>query len=104
VISDLHATPGSEADFERGLLGFVRFRYGDVLVDGVAVRRTLSGTITLSWPERRDGAGRRHAVVRPASDSARVELERAVLAELAHLERERGRGEREAYTGEERKP
>jgi hypothetical protein len=93
VISDLHATPGTDADLERGLLGFVRFRYGSVLVDGVTVRRTLDGRLTLSWPERVDRAGRKHAVVRPADDTARVELEREVLAALAHLERDRKDGE-----------
>ena len=100
----LNPTPGSEADFGRGLLGFLRFRYGDVLVDGVCVRRTLDGRIVLAWPERRDGAGRRHAVVRPASDAARVELERAVLAELAHQEGERWPDTRQAHGGEKSKP
>jgi DNA-binding cell septation regulator SpoVG len=103
MIRDLHATPGTDADFERGLVAFLRFRYGDVLVDGVCVRRTLDGRIVLAWPERRDGAGRRHAIVRPASEAARVELERAVLAELAQQELDRGEDERQPYGGEERK-
>ncbi len=71
---------------ERGLLGFVAFVLnGSFLLDGLALRRTREGRLTLSWPARRDQAGRDHYVVRPLDDDARVAVEHAVLKAL-HLE------------------
>jgi hypothetical protein len=100
VIRDLHATPGTDADFERGLVAFLRFRYGDVLVDGVTLRRHSNGTIGLSWPERTDRAGRKHPLIRPVNDEARRQLEHDVLRELSRRELENDR----ANPSGERKP
>jgi hypothetical protein len=86
MIHDLRATPASDAEAERGLLGYLRFEYGGLVLDGVTLRRTLDGRLTLGWPERRDGQGRRHPLVRPSSDAARRELEDAVIAELDRQE------------------
>jgi hypothetical protein len=63
-------------------LGFVTARYGDLLLDGIAVRRTRDGRVVLSWPSRRDSRGRDHSVVRPCGDDARQALEAAILGAL----------------------
>jgi hypothetical protein len=89
VIANLRATPASDADAARGLLGYLRFEYGSLLVDGVTLRKHADGTLGLSWPERTDRAGRRHALLRPLDDSARRELEAAVLAEISRQELDR---------------
>jgi len=66
-----------------GLLGWVSFEFGGgLVVEGVGVRRTLEGRLRLSFPTRTDRSGRKRAVLRPASDEARREIERAVLDQL----------------------
>lgn len=66
-----------------GLIGYVSFVLdGDVLIDGIVIRRTLRGELTLSWPARKDSRGRLHHHVRPVDDDARIELEGELLAHL----------------------
>jgi DNA-binding cell septation regulator SpoVG len=72
-------TKGSDDDVRSGLLGFISIFMGDVIVDGITVRKTADGRITLSYPERRDRLGRRHPIVRPVDDAARKTIERAIL-------------------------
>ncbi len=74
---------GTEADVRSGLLGFVSLEFGPLILDSLTVRRTASGRIALSFPERQDRTGRRHAIYRPLDDDARVAIEHAVLGELA---------------------
>ena len=75
-------TPGSPADARKGLLGWAVVRYGDLHVDGIALRRTRGGRHVLSFPVRHDRAGSQHDVVRPVDDAARGRIEAAVLAAL----------------------
>ncbi len=72
---------GTADDERAGLLGYLSLLYGDVIIDGVTVRRTADGRIALSFPERRDRQGRRHAVVRPIDDAARRAIEAAVFGQ-----------------------
>ena len=67
---------------ERGLLGWLSLEIGPLLLDGVALRQTRRGRPTLSFPVRRDRAGRDHAIVRPIDRTARAAIEREVLAAL----------------------
>jgi DNA-binding cell septation regulator SpoVG len=68
------------ADDERdGLLGYLSVFYGSLVIDGVTLRRTAGGRLALSFPERRDGKGRRHPIVRPVDDHARKAIEAAVF-------------------------
>lgn len=92
MIGHIRFTPSSDADADRGLLAFVRLDLGPVQLDGITLRRTLDGRLTLAWPERTDRAGRRHALIRPIDDAARRELEHAVLLEMNRQERERQDG------------
>jgi DNA-binding cell septation regulator SpoVG len=66
-----------------GLIGWVAFTLiGAVRVDGIALRRSLAGDLILSFPERTDGGGRRHPILRPIDDRTRREIERQVLTAL----------------------
>ena len=75
-------TRGSAQDERDGLLGFVMAEYGDLVLDGITVRRTAEGRLALSFPARTDKAGRKHAYVRPIDDAARQEIEREVMSQL----------------------
>ena len=70
---------GSDSDVRSGLLGFVSVFYGDLILDGITVRRTAEGRLTLSFPQRRDGRGRSHPLFRPIDDAARVRIEKAIF-------------------------
>jgi DNA-binding cell septation regulator SpoVG len=67
-----------------GLLGYASCTLGGAIrIDGIAVRRTADGRLTLSFPARRDSIGRPHAYVRPLSDSARRDFEHQIFSALA---------------------
>jgi len=53
-----------------------------IRIDGVALRRTTEGKLTLSFPARRDSAGQQHAYVRPLDNDVRRQIERQVLRAL----------------------
>jgi DNA-binding cell septation regulator SpoVG len=72
-------TRASDADIRTGLVGYVSLFCGPWILDGVTVRRTADGRMTLSYPERRDGQGRRHPLIRPIDDAARQAIEKAVF-------------------------
>jgi hypothetical protein len=73
----------SPEDVERGLLGWISLVLNDsIQIDGVTLRRTASGLLGLSFPARRDGAGRQHALVKPLDDRARREIEHRIFASL----------------------
>jgi DNA-binding cell septation regulator SpoVG len=71
-----------DADARDGLIGFLSFIVGDLIIDNVTLRRTLDGRYVLSWPARVDRQGRKHASIRPVNDEVRRRIERQVLAEL----------------------
>jgi DNA-binding cell septation regulator SpoVG len=69
----------------QGIRCFARVVIEDTIsVDGLAVRRTQRGDYIVTWPERRDGRGRSHAVVRLLDPDSRAAVESAVLAEAAN--------------------
>lgn len=77
-ITDVVFTPARTADIATGLLGYVRFVIGGaVAIDGVTVRRTTAGRITLSFPKRRD-----HPIVHPTSAAVRSHIEQSVMSRL----------------------
>ena len=68
---------------ERGLVGWISCVVDDCIVlDGIAFRRTATGCRALSFPARRDAAGRRHSYIRPLDDQARRHIEHQVFAAL----------------------
>jgi hypothetical protein len=82
-VEAVRLTPASAADQAIGLLGFVRATIGGLVVDRIALRRSLTGALVLTFPDRADRTGRRHAVVRPADDAVRQALTREILGALA---------------------
>ncbi len=82
-ITEVHFVNASNADVERGLLGWTSCVINDALrIDGITVRRTLSGDITVSFPARTDGWGQKHSILRPLNDRVRRELEHQILRAL----------------------
>ncbi len=76
----------SEQEVRTGLLGFLSVNYGNLVLDGITLRKTADGRFALSFPTRTDRAGRRHAYVRPANDAVRQEIERELLWQLGERE------------------
>ena len=97
MIRAIRFTPSSDAEAARGLLAYVKLEYGPLVLDGITLRRHADGRLGLAFPERTDSRGRRHPLVRPINDAARVEIEGEVLRELNRQEVERdqatGQGE-----------
>jgi DNA-binding cell septation regulator SpoVG len=77
---------GSDTDQRSGLLGFISVFVGNLVVDGIALRRTESGRLALSFPSRTAKNGDRHAIVRPVDDDARKAIEKELLRQLAERE------------------
>ena len=73
---------GSDDEIHSGLLGFLSVHYGNLVLDGIVVRKTTDGRFTLSFPARTDYGGRRHPYIRPADDEARREIEAELLWQL----------------------
>jgi hypothetical protein len=86
-VRDVRFTRAGVGQSRGGLLGWIRCVYGDLRLDGLAIRRTRDGRIVLTFPRNIDGAGREHPYVAPLDGEAHRELERQVLAAL----RARGR-------------
>ena len=82
TINDLRVTRAPRRLARRGILAYVSFRIGPLVTDGVVLRKTRAGKLTLSYPCRRDRRGRSHPLLRPVDDSARRALEQSVLDEL----------------------
>jgi hypothetical protein len=57
----------------------LRFRLDDLVIDGVTLRRTRTGLLTLTWPVH---AGSGRPIVSPADDAAGAAIEVAVLTAL----------------------
>ena len=81
VITRVEFHPAANDFIETGLLGWVQFDLdGHVRIDGVTVRRTRDGRLTLSFP-----APRQRALVAPLNDQTRGSIERQVFDALSHL-------------------
>lgn len=82
-VSRVRFTPAPDSAVVTGLIGWVSCVIDDsIRLDGLRVRRTREGDPTISWPYRRDRAGREHAVVAPVDDATRRRLEAQVMAAL----------------------
>jgi hypothetical protein len=81
-ISNIQFTGGSPAERVTGLLGFVRLRYGDLLLDGLTLRRTLDGRLVLAFPRPSRRVGLARQLVGPAGPDVREQIEAEVIAAL----------------------
>lgn len=84
LVHDIRFTAATAAGLvQSGLLGWIAITIaGAIRIDGVAVRRTRDGRLTLSFPVRHDARGRQHAIVRPIDDAARRAIEAQVFAAM----------------------
>ncbi len=82
-ISDVRLTATTRENREQGLLGFISLTIDNGLrIDGLTLRRTLEGELTLSYPARRDRDGREHPYIRPTGESAGRQIQEEVLTQL----------------------
>lgn len=77
---------GTEEDRRAGLLGYLSVFYGQLILDGIVLRKTAEGRYALSFPARTDRAGRKHSYIRPADDEVRQDIERELLWQLGERE------------------
>jgi hypothetical protein len=77
---------GTDDEVSTGLLGYLSVRYGDLVLDGIVLRRTAAGRLALSFPARTDRTGQKHPFVRPIDAAARQAIEAALLAQLRQQE------------------
>jgi hypothetical protein len=81
-VSQVEYRAATSDEIARGLLGRLRLVVSGIVIESVALRRTLDGRLTLAWPVRADGKGRKHAVAHPVDDDARLSLEVQVFTKL----------------------
>ncbi len=74
--------PARPLDVAAGLLGFARVQVGELLIDGVAIRRARDGRNVISLPSRRDRSGVEHSLIAPISSAVGRDIEAQVLAAL----------------------
>ena len=79
LVTSVRFVPASVLDQRQGVLGWASAELaGVVRIDGLVVRRTLSGDVRVFPPERVDRVGRVHRIV----DVIDSRLERAWEAEI----------------------
>ena len=90
IISEVTFVAARPEQVAYGMLGHVTFVLnGTLKLDGITLRRTREGKPVLSFPCRRDRAGRDHPYMRPLSNGCRATIEQHVFAELGIGEDER---------------
>ncbi len=81
-ISDIQITAASPADRNMGLLAFASCVYGEVEIDGIAIRKTVDGRIIVTFPARPWNGCRRKYFITPRSVPVRRQFEEAILSEF----------------------
>ena len=73
----------AQREVESGLLGWIRCLLNDsILLDGLTLRRTKDGRLTISYPGRRDAAGKVRHHLRPKDGATRREIESQIFKAL----------------------
>lgn len=81
-ISAVRLVPAPPELVQSGLLAWASCTVGASLrLDGITLRRALDGRTVVSYPARRDGAGRDHAYFMPLDEGARREIEARLVRE-----------------------
>ena len=88
-IHNVRFIPATPQKMGQGLLGYISCTLnGLLLLDGIVLRRTLEGSLTLSFPARKDGMGKKHPFIKPQNTDIREEIRAQVLDALGILETE----------------
>jgi DNA-binding cell septation regulator SpoVG len=83
TLTAITISPASERDADDGLLAYVSIELdGLVRIDGVTLRLTEEGQLSLSFPSRTSRRGMKRALVRPTDRAARHAIEKAVFHAL----------------------
>ena len=83
TLTEFRFSPADAEHQKTGLLGWLTFTIGGLFrLDGVTVRRTADGRLTLAFPSKIDRNGRKRPLVRPISEQARLEIEDCVFSAL----------------------
>jgi DNA-binding cell septation regulator SpoVG len=83
TLHDFEFIPASRIEQSTGLLGWLKFTIdGTLRVDGVALRRTVTGRLTLAFPNRVSQSGVKRPIVWPPSEEARQAVESQVFEAL----------------------
>ena len=82
-VTEVKFTSTRTEERRTGLLGYLAVVINEELkIDGLTLRQTRAGRLTLSFPSRRDSRDREHFIVMPISDASRLSIERQVLRQL----------------------
>ncbi len=82
---DIRFVAAGPEHVESGLLGWIECTVNGMLrLEGLVLRRSAAGYLTLSFPARRDGADRERYYIRPLDDVARREIEHQIFRALGH--------------------
>src|SRR5688572_29058139 len=73
---------GTAEEVRTGLLGYMSVLIGPVVVDGLTLRKLLTGRLGISFPAKTKASGQRFSIVRPVDDAARRLIEREILGQL----------------------
>ena len=84
VITEILFSAADAGQRSSGLLGWIELTVNSRLkLYDLALRRTLDGRFTISYPKRIDSNGTKRAIVRPLDDPSRREIEAIVFKALA---------------------
>ena len=87
-ITNVHFTAAGPHASRGGLQGWISCILNErIHLDGLTLRRTRGGRLTLSFPHRQDRFGHQHFYIRPLDDAARRVIEQQVLQALDIQER-----------------
>ena len=87
-ISDVRYTPAGPQEVSKGFRGWIAcILNGRIQIDGITLRRTRGGRMTLSFPSNHDKTGNQHFYIRPLDDAARRVVERQIFQALGLRER-----------------
>jgi hypothetical protein len=65
-----------------GLVAFASCRYGDVLLNDIAIRRRDSGHLCLTYPRKLSSTGRPHPLHHPIDRETASQFEAAIIGQL----------------------
>jgi DNA-binding cell septation regulator SpoVG len=86
TLSEIKFTPASFEQRSDGLVAFVAVTLnGSLRIDGITVRRSLTGRLYVAFPRHRDSRGEEQYVVRPLDQETTAHLESQILAAF-HME------------------
>ena len=88
-VHSVRITLSSSRDRREGLLAYVRVALGPFKADGITIRRTLAGRVTISYPTRIARDGSAHPYFLPTDPAAREAFEKEILD--AYLQHQEGR-------------